>query len=94
MAAHRPQADDAVGKNENEGPAARSVGMRSGRRLAGAMETEATMETRNPYSIDRYGEATAPRGPLARAAGLIGCLLAMAALCLGMLYLMWKASGK
>lgn len=52
------------------------------------------MDKRSPYSIDRYGEAAAPRGALAHAASLIGCLLAMAALCLGMLYLMWKVQGE
>lgn len=52
------------------------------------------MSKRNPYQIDRYSETAASHGTLANAASLIGCLLAMAALCLGMLYLMWKASGK
>lgn len=52
------------------------------------------MDRRNPYSIDRYGDTAASRGVLTRAAGMVGCVLAMAALCLGMLYVMWKASGR
>ena len=52
------------------------------------------MKKRNPYSIDRYGEATAPRGVLASAASLIGCVVAMAALCLGMLFLMWRVNAR
>ena len=56
--------------------------------------SEAAMSKRNPYQIDRYSETAASHGTLANAVSLIGCLLAMAVLCLGMLYLMWKASGE
>lgn len=52
------------------------------------------MDRRDPYSVDRYGEAPVREGALLRAANLIGCILAMAALCLGMLYFMWKTAGK
>ena len=51
------------------------------------------MNKRNPYSVDRYGEAEA-HGTLGRAASMIGCLLAMAVLCLGMLFALWKVSGR
>lgn len=51
------------------------------------------MNGRNPYNIDRYGE-TETRGVLGRAASMVGCLLAMAVLCLGMLFALWKVSGK
>lgn len=52
------------------------------------------MDKRNPYQVDRYGDEAVSRGVLARTVSLVGCVLAMAALCLGMLYVMWKASGR
>ncbi len=57
------------------------------------------MDTRNPYEIDPYGpngEAVEPgsAAPLRRAAELIGCLLAMAVLFFGMIYLMGRVGGR
>ena len=52
------------------------------------------MSRRNPYQIDWYGEAAASHGILANAVSLVGCVVAMAALCLGMLFLMWRVSAR
>lgn len=56
------------------------------------------MNKRNPYEIDRYSAARTGAmgvtGAFRNMAGLICCLVAMAALCLGMIYIMWKATGK
>ncbi len=57
------------------------------------------MDMRNPYEIDPYGSDGAAAGdgataPLRRAAELVGCLLAMAALFFGMIYLMGRVGGR
>lgn len=57
------------------------------------------MDMRNPYEIDPYGPDGAAAGdgataPLRRAAELIGCLLTMAALFFGMIYLMGRVGGR
>lgn len=54
------------------------------------------MSKRNPYAVDRYADTQARggRGALAGAAGMLGCVLAMAVLCLGMIYVLWKAAGR
>lgn len=55
------------------------------------------MNQRNPYKIDRYAPAAHPAG-IARAGtqltGMVLCVLVMAALCLGTIWVMWRASGK
>lgn len=54
------------------------------------------MSKRNPYAIDRYADVQprGGRGALAGAAGMLGCVLAMAVLCIGMIYVLWKATGR
>lgn len=56
------------------------------------------VEMRNPYQVDRYASqgGTAPRGvrgAVSRAAGMLGCLIAMGVLFLGMIYVLWRAGG-
>lgn len=57
------------------------------------------MDMRNPYEIDPYGpdgsmvEAGAAAS-LRHAAELVGCLIAMAALFFGMIYLMGRVGGR
>ena len=54
------------------------------------------MNKRNPYSINRYTEPkrAGAGGVLSNAAGLVGCLVVMAILCIGMMAVLWKVSGK
>lgn len=54
---------------------------------------------RNPYQVDWYAEneEDAPRGmrgAISRMKGMVGCLFAMAALFLGTIYVLWRASGR
>lgn len=54
------------------------------------------MSKRNPYHIDRYADVERPGvgGAVSNAVGLVGCLVAMAVLCIGMMVVLWKVSGK
>lgn len=57
------------------------------------------MNARNPYAIDPYGadEGAKPRGvkaSLRQALELVGCLLAMATLFFGMIYLLGKVASR
>lgn len=54
---------------------------------------------KNPYQIDRYAtsESDAPggvRGAVSRVAGMLGCLVAMGALFIGTICMLWRVAGR
>lgn len=51
------------------------------------------MSARGPYDIDRY-VVEVPGNPFATLASKLCCLAAMAVLCLGVIVMLWRASGR
>lgn len=54
---------------------------------------------KSPYQIDRYAgsgieAAHGLRGAVSKAAGIVGCLVAMGALFLGTIYMLWRVAGR
>ncbi len=54
------------------------------------------MSSRGPYDIDRYVDTAleVPGNPFATLASKLCCLAAMAVLCLGVIVMLWRASGR
>ena len=54
------------------------------------------MSARGPYDIDRYVDTAleVPGKPFATLASKLWCLAAMAVLCLGVIVMLWRASGR
>lgn len=57
------------------------------------------LDMKNPYQIDRYAtsESDAPggvRGAVSRAAGMLGCLVAMGVLFIGTICMLWRVAGR
>lgn len=54
------------------------------------------MRARGPYDIDRYGDDVleVQGNPFATLCGRLCCLAAMAVLCLGVIVMLWKVSGR
>lgn len=54
------------------------------------------MSVRGPYDIDRYADDAleAPGNPFATLASRLCCLATMAVLCLGVIVMLWRASGR
>lgn len=54
------------------------------------------MSVRGPYGIDRYADTASevPGNPFATLGGRLCCLAAMAVLCLGVIVMLWRVSGR
>lgn len=54
------------------------------------------MSSRGSYDIDRYVDTASevPGNPFATLASKLCCLAAMAVLCLGVIVMLWRASGR
>lgn len=54
------------------------------------------MSSRGPYDIDRYVDTAleVSGNPFATLASKLCCLAAMAVLCLGVIVMLWRASGR
>lgn len=54
------------------------------------------MNARGPYDIDRYVDTAleVPGNPFATLASKLCCLAAMAVLCLGVIVMLWRVSGR
>lgn len=54
------------------------------------------MSAREPYDIDRYADTASevPSNPFATLGSRLCCLAAMAVLCLGVIVMLWRVSGR
>lgn len=54
------------------------------------------MSARGPYDIDRYADTASevPSNPFATPGSRLCCLAAMAVLCLGVIVMLWRVSGR